>query len=155
MAPHTITPAVGVVCHCKAKAGLRHSPQGLPYTNTIVITAKIESGFVTKDYLVPFRCSPVSLCTAPLQMEVSMGRNKQDWLDGFSVFSVGPDGLIYKHVCDKMTPDDDTVKVKKVDLKSRLLGLLELAPRTPTPGSLHTLIPCYRIPEICNCKRLT
>ncbi|GFY21396.1 hypothetical protein TNCV_3994401 [Trichonephila clavipes] len=29
MAPHTITPAVGVVCHCKAKAGLRPSPRGL------------------------------------------------------------------------------------------------------------------------------
>ncbi|GFX20416.1 e3 ubiquitin-protein ligase RNF13 [Trichonephila clavipes] len=29
MKPHTITPAVGVVCRCKAKAGLRHSPRGL------------------------------------------------------------------------------------------------------------------------------
>ncbi|GFT70149.1 uncharacterized protein TNCV_3456151 [Trichonephila clavipes] len=29
MAPHTITPAVGAVCRCKAKAGLRHSPRGL------------------------------------------------------------------------------------------------------------------------------
>ncbi|GFW61148.1 uncharacterized protein TNCV_4873581 [Trichonephila clavipes] len=29
MAPHTITPAMEVVCHCKAKAGLRRSPQGL------------------------------------------------------------------------------------------------------------------------------
>ncbi|GFU17817.1 e3 ubiquitin-protein ligase RNF13 [Trichonephila clavipes] len=29
MTPHTITPAVGVVCRCKAKAGLRHSPRGL------------------------------------------------------------------------------------------------------------------------------
>ncbi|GFX73068.1 uncharacterized protein TNCV_1704701 [Trichonephila clavipes] len=29
MAPHSITPAVGVVCHCKAKAGLRRSPRGL------------------------------------------------------------------------------------------------------------------------------
>ncbi|GFX54482.1 uncharacterized protein TNCV_1586671 [Trichonephila clavipes] len=26
MAPPAITPAVGVVCHCKAKAGFRHSP---------------------------------------------------------------------------------------------------------------------------------
>ncbi|GFT21777.1 hypothetical protein TNCV_2970181 [Trichonephila clavipes] len=30
MAPHTIIPAVGVVCRCKAKAGLRRSPRGLP-----------------------------------------------------------------------------------------------------------------------------
>ncbi|GFT98171.1 e3 ubiquitin-protein ligase RNF13 [Trichonephila clavipes] len=29
MAPHTITPAVGAVCRCKAKAGLRRSPRGL------------------------------------------------------------------------------------------------------------------------------
>ncbi|GFV75270.1 e3 ubiquitin-protein ligase RNF13 [Trichonephila clavipes] len=29
MAPHTITPAVGTVCHCKAKTGLRRSPRCL------------------------------------------------------------------------------------------------------------------------------
>ncbi|GFV58212.1 uncharacterized protein TNCV_3433951 [Trichonephila clavipes] len=29
MAPHCITLAVGAVCHCKAKAGLRRSPRGL------------------------------------------------------------------------------------------------------------------------------
>ncbi|GFW83331.1 uncharacterized protein TNCV_2544291 [Trichonephila clavipes] len=29
MVLHTIPPAVGVVCHCKAKAGLRRSPRGL------------------------------------------------------------------------------------------------------------------------------
>ncbi|GFX25393.1 hypothetical protein TNCV_1423781 [Trichonephila clavipes] len=29
MAPNTITPAVGAVCHGKAKAGLRRSPRGL------------------------------------------------------------------------------------------------------------------------------
>ncbi|GFV56823.1 uncharacterized protein TNCV_3995221 [Trichonephila clavipes] len=28
MAHHTITPAVGAVCHCKAEAGLRCSPRG-------------------------------------------------------------------------------------------------------------------------------
>ncbi|GFV83259.1 hypothetical protein TNCV_1899851 [Trichonephila clavipes] len=54
---------------CKAKAGLRRSP----HTNTIVITVDIESGFVAKDKLVPFHCSPVSSYTAPLQTEASMG----------------------------------------------------------------------------------
>ncbi|GFT97613.1 e3 ubiquitin-protein ligase RNF13 [Trichonephila clavipes] len=44
---HTITPAVGTVCRCKAKAGLSRSPQP-PYTNTIVITAEVESGFIVK-----------------------------------------------------------------------------------------------------------
>ncbi|GFT93383.1 uncharacterized protein TNCV_337481 [Trichonephila clavipes] len=29
MVPHTITPAVGAVCRCKAKTGLRRSPRGL------------------------------------------------------------------------------------------------------------------------------
>ncbi|GFY29678.1 uncharacterized protein TNCV_1812581 [Trichonephila clavipes] len=29
MVPHTITPAVGAVCRCKAKAGLKHSLRGL------------------------------------------------------------------------------------------------------------------------------
>lgn len=31
------------------------------------------------------------------------------WYDGFSVFHVGPDGSIYKHVADKIMPDDDKV----------------------------------------------
>ncbi|GFW80536.1 uncharacterized protein TNCV_2416381 [Trichonephila clavipes] len=30
MAAYTITPAVGVVCRCKANAGLRRSPRDLP-----------------------------------------------------------------------------------------------------------------------------
>ncbi|GFT34361.1 e3 ubiquitin-protein ligase RNF13 [Trichonephila clavipes] len=33
MAPHTIPPAVGAVCRCKEKAGLKRSPWGL-YTRT-------------------------------------------------------------------------------------------------------------------------
>ncbi|GFV60880.1 uncharacterized protein TNCV_924941 [Trichonephila clavipes] len=33
IAPHTITPAVGAVCCCKANAGLRRSPRGL-FTRT-------------------------------------------------------------------------------------------------------------------------
>ncbi|GFY15306.1 hypothetical protein TNCV_1571171 [Trichonephila clavipes] len=49
---------------------------GSPHTNTIVITAEIESGFVDEDELVPFRCSPVSSCAAPLQMEASMGSTR-------------------------------------------------------------------------------
>lgn len=28
------------------------------------------------------------------------------WYDGFSVFHVGPDGLIYKHVADKVRSTD-------------------------------------------------
>ncbi|GFU86316.1 uncharacterized protein TNCV_369721 [Trichonephila clavipes] len=73
MAPHTITPAMGAVCRCKAKAGLRRSPRGLHTREQTVITTEIESGFVAKDDSVPFRCSPVSSYTAPLQTLASMG----------------------------------------------------------------------------------
>ncbi|GFW16966.1 uncharacterized protein TNCV_2760941 [Trichonephila clavipes] len=37
MTPHTITPAVGAVCHCEAKAGLRRSPRGL-HTRTRLLS---------------------------------------------------------------------------------------------------------------------
>ncbi|GFV41204.1 hypothetical protein TNCV_2979581 [Trichonephila clavipes] len=42
---------------------------GPPHTNTIVLTAQIESKFITEDDLVPFRCSPIPLCATPLQTE--------------------------------------------------------------------------------------
>ncbi|GFS79702.1 uncharacterized protein TNCV_4241511 [Trichonephila clavipes] len=48
---------------------LRINTRGSPHTNSIVTTAEIESGFVDKDDLVPFRCTPVSSCVAPLQTE--------------------------------------------------------------------------------------
>ncbi|GFX01650.1 uncharacterized protein TNCV_3971501 [Trichonephila clavipes] len=37
MTPHTITPAVGEVCHCKTKVGLRRSPRGL-HTRTRLLS---------------------------------------------------------------------------------------------------------------------
>ncbi|GFW63641.1 hypothetical protein TNCV_4329291 [Trichonephila clavipes] len=70
LAAHTIASAVVVVA-VKAKAGLRRSP----HTNTIVITAEIESGLVAKDDLVPFHCSAVSSCVAPLQTR------RRRWVD--------------------------------------------------------------------------
>ncbi|GFX81241.1 hypothetical protein TNCV_1828781 [Trichonephila clavipes] len=75
MAPHTITQAVGAVCHCKAKNRIEAFTMRFSHTNTIVITAEIESGFFfdAKDDLVPFCCSPVSSCVALLQTEASMG----------------------------------------------------------------------------------
>ncbi|GFS99288.1 hypothetical protein TNCV_1601061 [Trichonephila clavipes] len=59
MVPHTITPAVGAVCRCKANRIVAFT-LGSRQINTIVIIAEIESAFVTKDDLVPFRCSPGS-----------------------------------------------------------------------------------------------
>lgn len=29
------------------------------------------------------------------------------WYDGFSTYHVGKDGLVYKHVADKMMPDEE------------------------------------------------
>ncbi|GFU88549.1 uncharacterized protein TNCV_4442261 [Trichonephila clavipes] len=69
MAPHTVTPVVGAMCRCKSKGRIETFTPGSPHTNTIVITTEIESGFVAKDDLVPFRCCPVSSCVAPLQTE--------------------------------------------------------------------------------------
>ncbi|GLG97901.1 Uncharacterized protein GBIM_04571 [Gryllus bimaculatus] len=44
---------------------------------------------------------------------------KESWYDGFSVFHVGGgDGLIYKHVADKMMPDDDHVPSRVKDTPS-------------------------------------
>lgn len=45
------------------------------------------------------------------------------WYDGFSVFHVGPDGLIYKHVADKIMPDDDKVVVPPKNVISPKLAL--------------------------------
>ncbi|GFV69197.1 hypothetical protein TNCV_3518191 [Trichonephila clavipes] len=42
---------------------------GFPHTSTIDITDLIESRFVVKDNLVPFRCSRILSCVIPLQME--------------------------------------------------------------------------------------
>ncbi|GFV27862.1 hypothetical protein TNCV_2347821 [Trichonephila clavipes] len=59
MATHTITPAVVVVCRCKAKAILTHLPQG---HHTTVITAQNESRFVAEDDLIPIHCNSTSSC---------------------------------------------------------------------------------------------
>ncbi|GFU96126.1 hypothetical protein TNCV_3676021 [Trichonephila clavipes] len=67
MAPHTITPAVGAVCRCKAKAGLRSSHRGLHTRTRLSSLPRFNLGS-----LVLFRCSPVSSCAALLQTEASM-----------------------------------------------------------------------------------
>lgn len=49
------------------------------------------------------------------------------WVDGFSIFHVGSDGLVYKHVADKVIPDQNEVKVEKSNLAAKLgaaLGLI-------------------------------
>ncbi|GFX39701.1 e3 ubiquitin-protein ligase RNF13 [Trichonephila clavipes] len=71
MAPHTITPAVGAVYRCKAKAGLRHSPRGL-HTRTrlsSLLRLNLDSSLKT----TWFHSAAVQFprCSAPLQTEAS------------------------------------------------------------------------------------
>ncbi|GFY24419.1 hypothetical protein TNCV_1014671 [Trichonephila clavipes] len=56
----------------QSKGSIDAFTTGSIHTNTNVITAEIESGFVSKDGLVPFRCSPVSSCAALLLTKASM-----------------------------------------------------------------------------------
>ncbi|GFX78863.1 uncharacterized protein TNCV_4158331 [Trichonephila clavipes] len=81
----------GTPCHhssCGSDASLQSKGRieafttGSPHTNTIVITSERESGFVTKDDLVPFRCSLISSCVAPLQTEASMGGHQGQHRNG-------------------------------------------------------------------------
>ncbi|XP_066994200.2 uncharacterized protein [Anabrus simplex] len=55
---------------------------------------------------------------------------QEAWYDGFSTFYVGGDGLIYKHVADKMMPDNDRVpNVKNPPLVAKLALLVAAASR--------------------------
>lgn len=49
---------------------------------------------------------------------------QEAWYDGFSVLYVGSDGLVYKHVVDKIMPDDDVVKVPSKTMVSPKLALV-------------------------------
>ncbi|XP_018397927.1 PREDICTED: uncharacterized protein LOC108775949 [Cyphomyrmex costatus] len=50
------------------------------------------------------------------KMQDAISTNQDVWYDGFSTFHVNANGKIYKHIADKMMPDQDTV-VKKEDLR--------------------------------------
>ncbi|GFV54612.1 e3 ubiquitin-protein ligase RNF13 [Trichonephila clavipes] len=53
--PHTITPAVGAVCRCKAKTGLRRSPRGLHIRIRLSSLLRLNlDSRVAKGELVPF-----------------------------------------------------------------------------------------------------
>lgn len=40
-----------------------------------------------------------------------------EYIDGFSTFVVGDDGLVCKHIADKMMPDDETLKARTMPAK--------------------------------------
>lgn len=50
------------------------------------------------------------------------------WVDGYSTFYLGNDGLIYKHVADKMMPDDHHSEDKpKTSISAKLASQLNPA----------------------------
>ncbi|KAL6260685.1 hypothetical protein P5V15_008208 [Pogonomyrmex californicus] len=51
------------------------------------------------------------------KIQDSINDNHEVWYDGFSTFYVNTNGKIYKHIADKMMPDQDQVTVKKDDLR--------------------------------------
>ncbi|XP_061717985.1 uncharacterized protein LOC133525660 [Cydia pomonella] len=53
------------------------------------------------------------------------------WYDGFSTFYVGGDGLIQKHVADKVMPDQDTIidDEEKAPIAAKIALLIGLIPR--------------------------
>ena len=48
------------------------------------------------------------------------------YIDGFSTFYVGEDGLIHKHIADKMMPDDELAKVSVTSKFAKLAAFLGL-----------------------------
>lgn len=68
-------------------------------------------------------------------------KSEESWYDGFSIFYVGGDGKVYKHIADKMQPDNDRQEViEKPPLAAKLALILGLAPRSSTPwGDLSAL----------------
>ncbi|XP_018342511.1 PREDICTED: uncharacterized protein LOC108748718 [Trachymyrmex septentrionalis] len=46
----------------------------------------------------------------------AINTNHDVWYDGFSIFYVNANGKVYKHIADKMMPDQDTI-TKKEDLR--------------------------------------
>ncbi|XP_077287320.1 uncharacterized protein LOC143912051 [Arctopsyche grandis] len=52
------------------------------------------------------------------------------WYEGLSIFYVGSDGLIHKHVADKVMPDEEnSVDVMKTPVAAKLALFLGLAPK--------------------------
>ncbi|XP_022203710.2 uncharacterized protein LOC111060353 [Nilaparvata lugens] len=67
-------------------------------------------------------------------------KDHETWYDGFSVFYVNGEGKIYKHVLDKMQPDDDKEElVHKTPLAAKLGLLLGLTPRSSSLSDLSPM----------------
>ncbi|XP_072935321.1 uncharacterized protein [Epargyreus clarus] len=60
-----------------------------------------------------------------------MFKEQELWYDGFSTFYVGGDGLIQKHIADKMMPDQDKIvdDEEKAPIAAKIALLVGLLPR--------------------------
>lgn len=80
-----------------------------------------------------------------------MMNQEAEWTDGFSVMYVGADGLIYRHDCDKIMPDDEPEKVKPANVALKLALMLGLTPQAAgfggADGSFGTLSLAADSPE--------
>ncbi|GFV41586.1 e3 ubiquitin-protein ligase RNF13 [Trichonephila clavipes] len=67
MAPHTITPAVGAVCRCKAKAGLRRSPRGLRTRTRLssLLRLNLDSSLKRRPGFIPLQSNFLVRGTTP------------------------------------------------------------------------------------------
>ncbi|XP_041974412.1 uncharacterized protein LOC121729837 isoform X2 [Aricia agestis] len=59
-------------------------------------------------------------------------KSQELWYDGFSTFYVGGDGLVQKHVADKMMPDQDTIvdDLEKAPIAAKIALLIGVLPRS-------------------------
>lgn len=58
-------------------------------------------------------------------------QDQELWYDGFSTFYVGGDGLVQKHIVDKVMPDQDTIidDAEKAPIAAKIALLIGLLPR--------------------------
>ncbi|XP_075989538.1 uncharacterized protein LOC142985319 [Anticarsia gemmatalis] len=58
-------------------------------------------------------------------------QDQELWYDGFSTFYVGGDGLVQKHIVDKVMPDQDTIidDTEKAPIAAKIALLIGLLPR--------------------------
>ncbi|XP_026323648.1 uncharacterized protein LOC113232946 [Hyposmocoma kahamanoa] len=58
-------------------------------------------------------------------------QDQELWYDGFSTFYVGADGLVQKHIADKVMPDQDTIidDEEKAPIAAKIALLIGLIPR--------------------------
>lgn len=78
--------------------------------------------------------------------------HQESWYDGFSIFFVGDDGLVYKHVADKMQPDDDEAHAalkKESPLAAKLALMLGFIPRDYL--DLLNMTPCRNLRKGSQC----